>query len=239
GLLKDQVYMALALLDMFEISGEQRYLDRARDLMDYALENFWDAERGGFFDIAHGQDFVEILRQPRKEIQDAPLPGANGVAALALDRLFHLTGEQRFREKAGQTLAAFGGSVQSLGTFAATYARAVDFHLATPLRVIVSGEKQAARVQQLWRAALATYRPHKVVFLYDSAETHRPPLPPALRARLAALPAAESPSVLVCAGAVCAPPTSDQAREAELIRTFGLTRRQAARRVPHDRSSAE
>ena len=129
GLLRDQAYMALALLDMYKISGRQRYLDAARDLMDYALEHFWDPKQGGFFDVAHGEDFVEILSQPRKEIQDAPLPGANAVAALVLDRLFTLTGEERYREKAGQTLAAFASSAPRLGTFAATYARAVAYHL--------------------------------------------------------------------------------------------------------------
>jgi len=129
GLLRDQAYMALALLDMYKISGRQRYLDAARDLMDYALKHFWDPKQGGFFDVAHGEDFVEILSQPRKEVQDAPLPGANAVAALALDRLFTLTGEERYREKAGQTLAAFAGSAPRLGTFAATYARAVAYHL--------------------------------------------------------------------------------------------------------------
>ncbi|MCH7986378.1 MAG: thioredoxin domain-containing protein [Acidobacteria bacterium] len=129
GLLRDQAYMALALLDMYKISGRQRYLDAARDLMDYALKHFWDPKQGGFFDVAHGEDFVEILSQPRKEVQDAPLPGANAVAALALDRLFTLTGQERYREKAGQTLAAFAGSAPRLGTFAATYARAVAYHL--------------------------------------------------------------------------------------------------------------
>jgi uncharacterized protein YyaL (SSP411 family) len=129
GLLRDQAYMALALLDMYKISGRQRYLDAAQDLMDYALDHFWDPKQGGFFDVAHGEDFVEILSQPRKEVQDAPLPGANAVAALALDRLFTLTGQERYREKAGQTLAAFAGSAPRLGTFAATYARAVAYHL--------------------------------------------------------------------------------------------------------------
>jgi hypothetical protein len=129
GLLRDQAYMTLALLDMYKISGRQRYLDAARDLTDYTLDHFWDPKQGGFFDVAHGEDFVEILSQPRKEIQDAPLPGANAVAALALDRLFTLTGEERYQEKAGQTLAAFAGSAPRLGTFAATYARAVAYHL--------------------------------------------------------------------------------------------------------------
>ncbi len=129
GLLEDQVYMAYALLDMYEISGQQRYLTGARDLTDYALEHFWDAQKGGFFDVAHGEDYVDVLSRPRKEIQDAPLPGPNAMAALVLDRLAVLTGEERYRRRARETLQAFAGSVPALGTFAATYARAAAFHL--------------------------------------------------------------------------------------------------------------
>ncbi|MDA2914866.1 AGE family epimerase/isomerase, partial [Acidobacteriia bacterium AH_259_A11_L15] len=130
GLLEDQVFMARALLDLYEISGRERYLEVARALLDIALENFWDEEKGGFFDVAHGQDYVEVLAQPRKEVQDAPLPGANAVAAIALERLAVLTGEERYRQKAGETLAAFAGSAAGLGRFGATYARAVDTELS-------------------------------------------------------------------------------------------------------------
>ncbi len=132
GLLQDQVYMAQALLDMFELSGQRRYLAVARDLMDYAVKNFWDQERGGFFDTIPGGKFLETLKQPRKDIQDAPLPGANAVAALVLNRLHALTGEAVYREKAHQTLRAFAGSAPRLGTFAASYARAVALYLEGP-----------------------------------------------------------------------------------------------------------
>jgi len=142
GLLRDQVYMARALLDMFEVSGRRRYLDVARDLMGYALEHYWDAAQGGFFDVAHGEDFVEILTQPYKDIQDAPLPGANAVAAMTLDRLFTLTGERDYWEKADEVLRAFAGSAPRLGTFAATYARAVDFHLSGTARTSAAGRQE-------------------------------------------------------------------------------------------------
>lgn len=134
GLLTDQAYMAQALLDMYELSGQVRYLSAARDLMDYAAKNFWDAEGGGFFDTAHGEKFADPLQESRKDIQDAPLPGANAVAALVLERLYTLTGERAYREKAEKTLRAFAGSAPRLGTFAATYARALAFHLAGPAR---------------------------------------------------------------------------------------------------------
>ena len=131
-LLRDQVYMVQALLDMFDMSGQPRYLVVAQDLMDYALKNFWDEKQGGFFDTTQGEKFLETLEQSRKDIQDSPLPGANAVAALALDRLYVLTGRQVYRKKAEETLRAFAGSATQLGTFAATYGRAVAYHLERP-----------------------------------------------------------------------------------------------------------
>lgn len=222
GLLPDQVYMAFALVDMYEISAETRYLEAARDLMDYALERFWDAEAGGFFDVAHGEDFVEILRLPHKEIQDAPLPGPNALAALALDRLFYLTGEERYRKKAEETLRAFAGSAPRLGTFAATFARAVDHHLTSPLRVVVVGRKQEPRTQELWRAALSTYRPHKIVFLYNPGEKGFGPLPSDLNLGLESRRGQPRSYSFVCAGTECTRPTAEREKLAELIRSFGL-----------------
>ncbi len=235
-LLEDQAYMSLALLDMYEISGEKRYFDAARDLMDYALAHLWDEKSGGFSDAAHGEDFVEILRQPRREIEDAPLPGSNAVAALALDRLFHLTGEERYRKKAEETLAAFAGSAPQMGTFAATYSRAADYHLSNPLRVVITGKKQDSHTQDLWRSALATYRPHKIVLLRDGTGKDSGPLPPALKAQIDSAPPTEAPRSFICVGATCLQATSDLTRQAELIRTFGLERPQAAQRLSTPRS---
>ncbi|MGH9803959.1 MAG: thioredoxin domain-containing protein [Candidatus Acidiferrales bacterium] len=231
GLLADQVYMALALEDLYEISGRQRYLDAAQDLLDFTLKNFWDPERGGFFDVAHGEDFVEVLAQPRKELQDAPLPGQNSIAALALDRLAALTGDARYRKKAEETLAAFAGSAPNLGTFAATYARAVDFHLSSPMRVVVVGDQKDPRVRELRRSALATFRPHKTVLLHDPKERQGPPLPAGLDAN--DLRAQEPPRSFICLDTACSSGISDAARLAELIRNFDTARGAGAKGSPN------
>ncbi|MDA2915015.1 hypothetical protein MYX77_13870, partial [Acidobacteriia bacterium AH_259_A11_L15] len=50
GMLDDQVFMAAALLDAFELTGDRRYFEHAERAMKLALEKFWDADGGGFFD---------------------------------------------------------------------------------------------------------------------------------------------------------------------------------------------
>ena len=55
GLLDDQVQMAQALLDAYEVTGRARYLNTAQEVMGYTVESFWDEDHGGFYDIARGK----------------------------------------------------------------------------------------------------------------------------------------------------------------------------------------
>ena len=45
GLLDDQVFMAAALLDAYEVTGARLYFDRALELMEITLRRFWDEQR--------------------------------------------------------------------------------------------------------------------------------------------------------------------------------------------------
>jgi len=49
GQLEDYVNFAEALINLFDATDEKRYLERADALMTNALNEFWDAEHGGFF----------------------------------------------------------------------------------------------------------------------------------------------------------------------------------------------
>ena len=118
-----------------------------------------------------------------------------------------------------------------MGTFAATYSRAADYHLSDPLRVVIVGKKQDSHTQDLWRSALVTYRPHKIILLRDGTQKDNGSLPPVLEAQIASAPPTEAARSFICVGATCAPATSDLTRQAELIRTFGLERAQAAQRL--------
>ncbi|MFQ5933963.1 MAG: thioredoxin domain-containing protein, partial [Dehalococcoidia bacterium] len=219
GLLDDQVQMARALLDAHEVTAEVKYLDIARQVMDYAIESFWDEAHGGFFDIARGKEASVGLEVPDKPIQDSPTPASNAVAVLVMDRLYHLTQRQEYRDKAEQTLKAFGQRCSQYGIFAATYFLALDQHVAPPAHAVIVGAKDDQRTQALWRKALSTYRPKKLVSLHDPAERDEEGLPPAL---LGMLQRSQEPLAYVCAGNACATPTADPAQLEATLKSFGL-----------------
>ncbi|MBI1941260.1 MAG: thioredoxin domain-containing protein, partial [Acidobacteria bacterium] len=138
GLLDDQVFVAAALLDAYEVTGTRRYFDRTLELMETSLRRFWDDERGGFFDTAKDLDGRNgSLAKTRKAFQDSPTPAGNSVGALVLDRLARLAERADFREKAETILNLFASKAGEYGLFAATYGLALTNHLRPPVEVVV------------------------------------------------------------------------------------------------------
>ncbi|MBI2956549.1 MAG: thioredoxin domain-containing protein [Acidobacteria bacterium] len=211
GVLDDQAFMAAALLDAFELTGERRYFEQAERAMKLCLENFWDAEGGGFFDRPRGAPpLVEGLEIPRKPFQDSPTPAANPVAAMVLDRLASYTMNQEYRERAQRTLEAFAGIAEQYGLFAATYGLAALLHTRHPLEVVIVGARSDERTRKLARAAHDTFRFGKAVLEYEPEEISAERLPPGLAATLPALRGVDgAPRALVCVNATCQPPVSE------------------------------
>jgi len=105
--LDDLAFLADGLLDLHEATGEKRWLDAARGLLDRAVEGYWDeAGGGGFFFTA---DDHEKLLLRAKDPFDGAIPAGNGVAARALARLGKATGERAYLDRARATLDAFAG----------------------------------------------------------------------------------------------------------------------------------
>lgn len=194
GLLTDQVAYARALLDAHEISGEPRFLQRARSLTDAVIPRF-EAEDGGFYDRLPTDDPFGSLALP-----DRPL-NENGLFAEVLLRLEALTGDERYREHAEKVLALYARTFAAAGTFAASYARALRRYLSPVVAVRVVGEasKTGALREAAWRL------PTPFVAIRT--------LPSDTAAELG-LPADPSPAAYVCAGNVCAAP----AREGSALR---------------------
>ena len=93
----DFAAMADACLVLYETTFDLLWFERARDLAEDLLRLFHDEERGGFFQT--GVDAEALVIRP-KDLQDNAVPSGNSLAADVLQRLAHLTGEDRY-EKAG------------------------------------------------------------------------------------------------------------------------------------------
>ncbi|MBB3172273.1 hypothetical protein FHR90_000079 [Endobacter medicaginis] len=100
GLLEDQAAGALAALALYEADGTVQWLERALGFVD-AAERWFTAPGGGYVQVA--ADATDLPLRPRP-IHDSALPTGLAMLAEAQARLFHLTGEDRFRLLATHTI---------------------------------------------------------------------------------------------------------------------------------------
>jgi len=226
GLLDDQVFMIVALLDAYEVTGRQAYYARALNLLETAVHRFWDEEGGGFFDTAKDlTDRKGALSVTRKSFQDSPTPAGNPVAIIALDRLASLAGRADFREKAKITLDLFAAKAADYGIFAATYGIALVNHMRLPLDVVVIGPAADARTRELVTVAYRAPRAGKRVFSFRSSQVEAGDLPPGFSQTLPHLSLDSGPVALVCSGASCQPPVRTPAELIETLRSAGVPSR--------------
>jgi uncharacterized protein len=219
GLIEDQVHMANALLDAFEVTLDKHYFDLAEHLVQFALGQFWDAEHGGFFDTPRNGGAVGALASQRKPFQDSPTPAANPVAAIALQRLFHLTENTDYRDKAETILKIFSEPASKYGLYAATYGIALALYYQQPLKVLILGEGDALRMDALVKETSKFFRIGKTVFQLSKQQVNAETLPPALLSLARNLPLDSAPRAFVCTGFTCSPPVDSPAALAQILST--------------------
>ncbi len=224
GMLEDYAATALACLDAYEATSDLSYFKFAHAISDAMIAKFFDAISGGFFDaepVTDGKS-LGVLSTRRKPLQDSPTPAGNPMAAIALLRLHHYTGEAAYRDKAEQTLEAFAGVAGQFGIFAATYGIAVVHWLESPVQVVVIGDQSDPAADALAAAATAGFAFNKATLRLRSNQAVAENLPPALAATLPNLPELKSgnPFAVVCSGFACQPPVTSAAELAPSLRTI-------------------
>jgi len=101
GYLEDYSYFVNALLDVFEIYPNSKYLQHAIQLGHHLVDHFWDEENHSFFMTSDNHETL-IIRP--KSNYDLSLPSGNSVSCFVMLRLFHLTQEKKFLEISTQIM---------------------------------------------------------------------------------------------------------------------------------------
>jgi uncharacterized protein len=190
GLLTDQVAYLRASIDAHEVTGEERFLNRARDMADRMLALF-QAPDGGFFDRIELEETIGRLDRSDRPIAD------NGVLAENLLRLYALTHDEAYRSAAIRAIKLFAPASLQAGSFAAAYARAIRRLTSLHYAVRIVGRPQetddfreaASRLPAL--AAVGTVLPEA--------------------AGDAGLPASPVPAAYACTESACGPAVTDPA----------------------------
>ncbi len=216
GLLDDYAFTALACLDAYEATADLSYFKFAQAITDAMIARFYDETSGAFLDsqpVADGQS-LGVLATRRKPLQDSPTPAGNPMAAIAVTRLLHYTGDAGYQDKAEQTLETFAGVAEQFGIFAATYGIAVVHFLESPVQVVViaeDGDEDAAG--ELYATAVAPFAFNKSTLRLAANQAVAENLPPALAATIPNLPdlGSRKSFAVLCSGSACQPPVTEAA----------------------------
>lgn len=127
---EDYAFLIKALLDLHQaswLSGESAevWLDASLKVQQEFDQLLWKPSGGGYFNTEPQPD---LILQERAWMDNAT-PAANGVAIANLVRLFLLTDQTDYLERAEQSLKAFGGIMQSSPTGCPSLFAALDRYL--------------------------------------------------------------------------------------------------------------
>ena len=210
ALLDDQVQVAAAALDAYELTGEVRWLEWSTALMERVWREYRDDEAGGLFDAPRDRGGEGLLPARAKPVQDTPTPSPNGVAALTAARLGHHLDSATWKERHLGLVKVFAGRAAELGLYGATFLLAMTWALEPVTHLVIVGEGEEA--DAMHRRALSTFVPRKIVQRYVRADA-----PTRLPAHLAAMVDAAAPRAYVCRGETCLAPASTDDEWAERL----------------------
>ena len=111
GSLLDNSYLLLAFIEGYEVLGNEEYLEVAKKIADFSLENLYDWNSGGFFErnspdtelYAPGDNI--LLSKPMQE---------NGIIAFALLKLYQQTDDPLYLNAGIKTIGNQLGSISGL-----------------------------------------------------------------------------------------------------------------------------
>jgi uncharacterized protein YyaL (SSP411 family) len=208
GMLEDYAYLADGLFALWEATFEPRWIEASQELAGQMVDLFWDEQGGGFFTT--GADHEALLVR-QKELVESVTPSPNGVAALLLQKLAIITGDETQADRARQILRLARTLMERAPQAAPSFLSALDFHLGRPKEVVIVSEADAAGgdAEPLLRAVWDRFLPNRVLA----------GAPPGIHSPLleGKLPRGGVPTAFVCEGYACRAPTTDPKELARLL----------------------
>ncbi len=207
GLLDDYSFLIWAQLEMYAATFELVWLERALELNDILIKEFWDGDRGGFYMTSSRGE--KLISRP-KPFYDGAMPAGNSVAALNLLRLGRLTGRQELRDKFYEQAEAFAGAAAGYPAGHCLYLIPLMLELYPEQELICTlpAKKRASNIavplEQRLKAVLnRRFRPELTVLVKEQAEENALG---AVAPFSKDYPLAELAGFYLCSGKECQPP---------------------------------
>ncbi|MEP3276464.1 MAG: thioredoxin domain-containing protein [Stappiaceae bacterium] len=196
GQLSDQAAVIHAALGLYQATFDTDYLEVAKLTLEELLPAYRDEQGGGFFMTAAEAD--DLILRP-KYCHDDAVPNANGLLAMELVRLYHLTGEENYRSLYEEIFNCFSADIPANVFGTATLLSAFDFSLNATSIVIVSPDKEAC--DDLLRIARKQSNPNLILSVLTSTDQLADNHPAKGKAAID-----NRPTAFICPGQTCLAP---------------------------------
>ncbi|MCP4328315.1 MAG: thioredoxin domain-containing protein [Alphaproteobacteria bacterium] len=207
--LDDYALMIRAALLLYEATAETAYLDRAQAWCDIVERHYRDGKGGAYFLAA---DDVDDLIARTKTSFDNATPAGNAILAEDFVRLYHLTGDARYRDRAEEIFRVFAGELERNVLALTSLIAAYDFY-QEPLQVVLVGAAGLESMTALLRTVYGISLPHRILQTIGPDDTLPDSHPAAGKT-----PIDDQATAYICRGPTCSLPlTGADALEAALM----------------------
>jgi len=165
--LDDYAFLIQALIDLQEITGRTDYLEKARQLTDYVLDNFSDEPAGLFFYTGKNQ-FDVVIR--KKEVYDGALPSGNAVMFYNLYRLAGYFNDTSYRKAAIKATLSLGNAIIKYPVSFGFWAGLLQEITAGTIEIAVVGPASKDHLFRLQEK----YIPYKIIMCTDTINNDYP-----------------------------------------------------------------
>jgi uncharacterized protein YyaL (SSP411 family) len=165
--LDDYAFLIRALLDLYEITADQKWAGEANKITGYVLAHFGEGETGFFyFTNDHQQDV--IIR--KKEVYDGAVPSGNSVMAYILYRLSFVYDKKEWRERSYRMVTSMGKTVTKYPTSFGIWNALLLEILAGTREIAIVGKNAL----ELHGELLKEFIPHRVIMASIAADNTFP-----------------------------------------------------------------
>jgi uncharacterized protein YyaL (SSP411 family) len=169
GVADDYANMARAALQLWEVTGDERFLSPAKAWTKVLDDHFWSSQINGY--CFYADDAEQLFVRPRM-LFDNPAPSVNGTMLVVLTRLALLTGDTNYMGRASLLAATFGNEANRMLQGSGGYFNGFEY-LVNSLEIVVIGHKGNAKTQELLRAFWGKPMPNGMILQIEPGD----PLP--------------------------------------------------------------
>ncbi|MCW9034551.1 MAG: thioredoxin domain-containing protein [Rhodospirillales bacterium] len=211
AVLEDYAAMSDAALTLFEFTGNETYLVQVVKWMSILDSQYLDSKNGGYFMTA--EDTPHLIARS-KPTADNAVPSGNGILLRVLAKMFHLTGDASYKEKAEGILKAVVADTPEHLIHQGAILNGFEV-LASPVNIAVIAEIEDERAKELINEITHWDIPNRIIY-FSPPQNNLPSTHPAAgKTQLN-----KKPTVYICPGNTCGLPITEKERLKEALSTL-------------------